>query len=126
MGQWVERPALPARYVLRAISADGVVVALRRQPNRRNGTLAFWKDAISKELADGRGYELTADEEVASDRGVPGRLLSFAAESRGSKARYLVGIFVDGEDVLVAEAGGKADAVDARADSIRKCLLSAR
>jgi hypothetical protein len=33
---------------------------------------------------------------------------------------------VDGEDVLVAEAGGKADAVDARADSIRKCLLSAR
>ncbi len=39
---------------------------------------------------------------------------------------YLLAVYVDGRDVLLAEAGGKAEAVESQLPAIRQCLLSAR
>jgi hypothetical protein len=133
------RPALklPADFVeveggersgfeVRAIAADGTVVGLRRRKNPENGTLKFWMDAVKRELTGGRGYELLAEEDVESDAGEPGKLMKFSAKSRGQEGRYLVALFVTDGEVLVAEAGGKADAVKAHEDEIRKSFLSVR
>ena len=113
-------------YEVRAIAADGTVVGLRRQWNPENGSLKFWTEAVKRELTDGRGYAATAEEDVKADNGTPGRLMKFSANPRGQDAVYLVALFVTNGDVLVAEAGGTADAMKTHEGELRKCLLSAR
>jgi len=113
-------------YETRAVSADGVVVALRVEPNPENGAPEFWADAVRNELTQARGYALAKEEEVKSASGLDGRLMEFTADAEGVKAAYLVAVFVKDDDVLVAEAGGKADAVAARRDALRTALLSVR
>ena len=132
-----DRMELPANFVeldrhergpydVRGISADGVVVALRHYPNPKGGSLEFWSEAIRNELTRGRGYTLEASEPIESASGVPGQLMTFAARRRGAPAEYVVGVFVTSQRVLVAEAGGKKEALSPRLEEIRTCLLSAR
>jgi hypothetical protein len=113
-------------YLVRGVSADGVVVALRREQNPEHGTLEFWTQAVSNRLVTGRSYKAGASEAVKSDAGVPGRLLAFEDQQQGVSYIYIVAVFVQGTDVLVAEAGGKADVVAPRAAEVRKALLSVR
>ena len=112
-------------YDMRGISADGVVMGLRRHRNPEGGTLEFWTEAVEGELTSGRGYRLTAMDRVESTAGVPGSLLQFAASARGAPASYLVAVFVTDRGVLVAEAGGKTGSVRKHMDAIRQSLLSA-
>ncbi len=112
-------------YVMRNVSADGVVVALRTMPNMENGTLAFWSKAMINELT-GRGYNLVSNEEVKSTSGLPGSLLTFSTSSRGSEFAYVLGLYVKNDTVIVAEAGGKASNVKEVEQEIRKSLLSVR
>ena len=114
------------RFEQRAVAADGTVIGLRRQNNPENGSLKFWDAAIKRELTEGRGYRIEAEEEVKSDAGKTGRLMEFTTESLGKEAAYGVALFVTDGQVLVAEAGGSAEAMKSRADEIRKCLLTAR
>ncbi|HUU58558.1 MAG TPA: hypothetical protein VMZ50_03355 [Phycisphaerae bacterium] len=113
-------------YDLRAVSADGAVLAVRRQDNPQKGTLEFWTEAVKNELTTGPGYKLLKTEPVTSTSGVPGQLLTFAAEKRGVDYTYLVGLYVGSRGILVAEAGGKAEAVKARLDEIKKAMLTVR
>jgi len=113
-------------YDMRAVSADGVVLALRGHDNPEDGTLAFWAEAVRNELTGGRDYKLTGDDPVASSGGLDGRLLSFSAERSGAPFTYLVAVFVTRRRVLVAEAGGAADAVKGKLAAIRRAMLTAR
>ena len=110
----------------RAVSADGVVIGLRIQDNPKDGTLAFWSTAIENELTERRGYELIETRAVISEAGEPGTLMSFAAKNETRDLSYMLAVFVDGGDVLVAEAGGPAEAFEPRKDDIRAALLTAR
>ena len=132
-----DRMELPANFVeldrsergtydVRGISADGVVVALRHYPNPKGGSLEFWAQAVKNELTRGRGYTLEGTEPVESASGVAGQMMTFAARRRGAPAQYLVGVFVTSQRVLVAEAGGKEEALSPRLEEVRKSLLSAR
>ena len=132
-----DRMELPANFVeldrsergtydVRGISADGVVVALRHYPNPKGGSLEFWAEAVKNELTRGRGYTLEDTKEVKSASGVPGQMMTFTARRRGAPAEYVVGVFVTSQRVLVAEAGGKKEALTPRLEEIRTCLLSAR
>ncbi len=117
-------------YEVRGVSADGMVIAARREDNAENGTLEFWAEAIKRELT-GRGYTLTGSDAVESDGGTPGTLMTFTAQRGGRPYTYLAAVFVtkgtfsDGE-VLIAEAGGLTEAMDPRRDDIRTALLSVR
>ena len=113
-------------YDMRAVSADGVVLATRRQENPENGTLAFWSEAVEKELVSGRGYKLAGAEDVETAGGMAGRMMTFSASRGGAASTYLVAVYVRGSDILLAEAGGKADAVGRHADAVRKAMLSVR
>jgi hypothetical protein len=113
-------------FALRGVSADGVVVGLRSEVNPEGGTLDFWTEAIGDQMTKGRGYKATGSEAVTSAGGTGGRLLSFSEERQGVVYTYLVAVYVQGPDILVAEAGGKAEAVAAHQDEIHKALLSVR
>jgi len=113
-------------YDLRAVSADGAVLAVRRQDNPQKGTLEFWTEAVKNELTTGPGYKLLKTEPVTSTSGVPGRMLTFAAEKRGVDYTYLVGLYVGSSGILIAEGGGKAEGVNSRLDEIKKAMLTVR
>jgi hypothetical protein len=113
-------------YVVRGVSADGVVLGLTRELNPEHGTLEFWTEAVGNRLAVGRNYKPAGSEAVKSDAGLVGRLMTFEDQQQGVNYLYMVAVFVQGGDILVTEAGGKADVVRPRAAEIRKALLSVR
>ncbi len=114
------------QYPTRAVSADGVVVALREPyDNPKNGTVEFWAAATKGELLQ-RGYKLQSSEEITSRAGLKGRLMTFSADVQGTPFAYLLAVFVDKGRVLVAEAGGKADSVKPKAGALRQAFLSVR
>jgi hypothetical protein len=113
-------------YEVRGVSADAVVLALRRETNPEHGSLDFWTQAIGRQMTERRGYQATGSEAVTSVGGAAGRLLSFTEERQGVLYTYRVAVYVQGSDILVAEAGGKAGAVAAHQEEIRKALLSVR
>ena len=113
-------------YDLRAVSADGAVIATRRQENPQKGTLEFWAEAMKNEMTTARGYALTTSEPITFAGGAPGRLLAFAATRRGVRYTYLLAVYKKCRDILIAEAGGKSDVMAARAEEIRKALLTVR
>lgn len=119
-------PAYSGAHPVWAVSADGVVVALRKPyENPKNGTLEFWAKAAKNELTD-RGYKLASDEEIISESGLAGRLLSFSAEKKGVAFSYLLAVYVHRGEVLIAEAGGKAEAVKPKTEDIKNALFSVR
>ncbi len=113
-------------YDQRAISADGVVVALRTLANEQNGDIEFWAVASGNELVQNRGHELVKTEDVTSGSGLAGKLMTFKAEKRGQDFIYLTALYIKADQIVLAEAGGKAEAFEAHADKIRKALLSVR
>ena len=113
-------------YAQRAVSADGVVVALRTEPNPKNAAADFWATAIRDELVSRRGYALAKEEPLTSADGAPGRLLTFTAQRSGVEFTYLTAVYVRGQQVLLAEAGGKSQTVAPKADELRKSLASVR
>lgn len=113
-------------YDVRGMSADGVVLGLRRHDNLDNGTLAFWQQALHNELIN-RGYKLQAPPEtVTSGGGVDGKLMTFKTTSRGTEFLYVLAMYVQPRTVTTVEAGGKADAVREHMDEILKSVRSAR
>ena len=118
-------PEETGRYDVKAVSADGVLIALRRMDNPKNGTADFWAKAVENELTS-RGHSLIESVPVTSESGSAGRLLTFTRDQKGQSFTYILGVFVKGKRLLIAEAGGKTDAFDKRKAEISKSLLSVR
>jgi hypothetical protein len=63
---------------------------------------------------------------VTSDTGEAGRLLTFSMQKQGVTFSYILAVFVKGNDILIAEAGGKAEAVEPKLAEIKKALLTSK
>lgn len=113
---------LDGHYDFRAVSPEGVVVAARVEPNHPRSDLGFWSAAVDLQLAR-KGYARTAATDVTSAAGIKGRLMKYDA---GAGAAYWVAVFAVGEELLVTEATGAKDDLDANAGSIEASLLSAK
>jgi hypothetical protein len=105
------------------MSADRAIVALEQHPNPKNGTLDFWVLAMKDEMAAG-GYELSLEENVTSQSGEAGHMMTF--KERGTDNRYALCVYVDWQTVLVAQAGGRASVIEPKMSDIKKAMLSAR
>lgn len=117
-------------YDIRGVSADGMVLAARREKNAANGTLAFWTEAVKRELA-ARNYALAKSQDVESTGGLAGKLMTFSANRGGRPFTYMTAVFVkkgllDDGEVFVAEAGGETSVFKPHQDEIRKTLLTIR
>ncbi len=113
-------------YEVRGMSADGVVIGLRRHANLKNGSLPFWQDALRNELV-GRGYQPTGEmEEITSNGGTTGKLMTFKTTSRGTEFLYVLAMYVQPAQVTTVEAGGKADVVRKHLDALKESMRSVR
>jgi len=111
-------------YDLKAVSADGVVIALRTIDTPQGGTLEFWAKAITNELT-GRGHRLDSSKPVVSKSGTDGRLMSFSKTISGQDFTYLLVVFVGPRRIVLPEAAGKAEAIKERQADIERSLLTA-
>ncbi|MFP4140644.1 MAG: hypothetical protein ACOCVI_02815 [Planctomycetota bacterium] len=113
-------------YEVRGISADGVVIGLRRHDNLKNGSLPFWQDALRNELST-RGYRPAGEtEEITSTGGATGKLMTFKTTSRGTEFLYILAMYVQPTHVTTIEAGGKADIVRKHLDELKQSMRSIR
>jgi len=113
-------------YHVRGISADGVVVGLRSEDNPTGGTLEFWSDAVAGELTGGRGYKLMETESITARSGLEGRMMTLSTTRSGGEFTYVLGVYIKGPSVLIAEAGGMAGAVEKHLPELREAMLSVR
>ncbi len=115
-----------APYNIKAVSADGVVLAQRTEDNPKNGTLEFWAAAIGNQLSAREGYKLASNVAATSESGVPGRLMTYDALRSGAPFKYLLAVFVKGDKVIVVEAGGRADSVNKLLPQIRTAMMTVK
>ena len=107
-----------------------LVLAARREDNAKNGTLAFWTEAVKRELT-AQNYKLSGSEDVESAGAIPGKLMTFSTTRNGRDYTYMTAVFIrkdmlsDGE-ILVSEAGGETSLFKPRQDEIRNALLTVR
>lgn len=92
-------------YDYRATSAEGVVMAVRREDNNPKGNLEFWASAVHYEL-ERKGYSHTDATNVRSMGGVSGRQMRFRITRDGRPHVLWVTVFVTDKRVFVVEAGG--------------------
>lgn len=100
----------PGRYEFKAVSTDGNAFTLTevRNQDKKNGTLAYWAEAMKKQLTLSRGYELKEEGEFRCGQG-PGRWQQYAYKFKGTDYLYLVGVVVDGSSIYVMESAGETE-----------------
>ena len=96
-------------YVYRATSADGVVIAIRAEPNKPTGNLDFWADVVDRKLLNSRYVADGKKSEVKSRAGLPGRQMKYTRDDNGRVYRYWTAVFVTEDRVWVVEAAGDQD-----------------
>lgn len=117
----------PAPYDVKAVSARGVVIALRVRPNEeRSADLPFWSQAVEHQKVTLDGLRLAGREEIRSAAGRDGVLFTFELGEGQGKVTYLVALFVSPARICTVEAGGPAGLVAADLPKLRAAMLSAR
>lgn len=85
----------------RLVSADNCMLSLQCEDNLKNGTADFWATAVKAKLIS-KGYEFKESLPIKTTEGLDGVLLKFTK----SDMSYWTALFVKGDLVYVAEAGG--------------------
>lgn len=107
---------------LHAVSPAGSRLVVREHDNPKEGTLAFWREAVERELTGGRGYELVESTEATGRSGDPAREMLLRAVRPEGDYLYLVVLRVDGGKVVVSEAGGRAAEIEPELPALREAL----
>jgi hypothetical protein len=111
-------------YADRAVSPDGVYVGVRASVPAEGGDLSFWNAAIRNHLTGARGYAPAGEADLASADGVAGRRMDFTVTADQRELAYTLGVWVHGDRVTVAEAGGPKAACEAARARIDAALAS--
>lgn len=105
-------------YDDRISSARGVVVGVRSLPNEPRANLGFWTEAIDLRLKQ-RGYAVKSGPvQVKSKSGLVGQGLRYEYGTR----KYWVDIYVTDTRILLVEATGRAQDLDASADAVTSAM----
>jgi hypothetical protein len=115
-------------FALRAVNADGVVLAVRQVDNDRQGTMTFWTDAVKNRLRTSRGYALLEEKDVKVASGETAHQLRLGRDEGSAGYDYWVTVLVTppgvvgAGHVLVVEAGGKRDEFGKVKDQLERSI----
>ncbi len=104
-----------------AVSPDDIVFRVRTVKNEPEADLAFWKEAMTTRMTEA-GYRVMRTEAIVSADGAPGALLELAAADGAQDAAYLIGVFVNGGKLVVAEAAGEVGRFAARRAAVVEAI----
>lgn len=116
----------PYPYYYKAVSAEGVSLAMRQEDNPEGGTVEFWAAALKNQLVGARGYTLRGESAAASADGVAGKRMDFTANLQGRDMAYLVAVWVEGKAIIIVEAGGPKEKFAADRAKIEAALKTVR
>jgi hypothetical protein len=105
-------------YDYRAVTADGMVMAVRAIEHDPKGESKFWLEAIQNRMRDRGGYALLETIQVKSLDGVPGTQLRFGHDESGKPHLYYLTLFVTDARLFLLEAGGTKEQMVARAADV--------
>jgi hypothetical protein len=103
---FVELDEEDSAYEYRAITADGLVLAVREIDHEPKGELAFWTRAIENQMRQRGGYALIDSRDVTCKTGQKGKQLRFGHDEGTKPYLYTVTVFVTDSTIYVLEAGG--------------------
>ncbi len=110
-------------YGYRATTAEGVVVAVRKEVNNPYGDLSFWSGAVDAQLRR-RGYVATEAVDVKTNGGVEGRQIRYNHKYKGRKNIFWVTVFVTKSAVVTIEAGGDSEYFGKLEEAVSKAISS--
>jgi hypothetical protein len=90
----------------RAMSADEVMLRLRRHDNYKGGDLAFWTALVRRALVAQRAFALKDPSDLTLRTGVAARVLAGSKEIGGKPYGYLIAVIAREEHVYTFEAWG--------------------
>lgn len=105
----------------RAASADGVMFRVREESHGAGASQEFWAQAFRLHMREA-GYAVVSETEIVSANGHPGLVLHLAAPVGSIDYAYVVGIFVVGKHIVIAEAAGEVAKVAARKEALLSAL----
>lgn len=93
-------------YDYRAMTPEGVVVAVRVVPAKDKGDVEFWTRAVTLRMRQNEGYALLQAADVAARDGTRGKELVFGHDEDGKPYLYDVTLFMAQDRLFVMETGG--------------------
>jgi len=123
---FVELDDQQPNYDYRAVSADGVVIAVREIKHDPKGSSEFWVTAIRNQMRDTAGYALIEEKKVTTRSGLQGTQLKFGHDQDGVTMLYDVTIFVTKKYIFLLEFGGTKDEMTRNAANLAKVVENFR
>lgn len=110
----------------RAMSADDVMLRLRRHENYRGGALGFWTPLVRRALVAQRAFALKDPAELTLRTGVPARVLAGTKEIGGKAYGYLIAVIARKGHVYTFEAWGPLEKFTADRPKLEEAIRSIR
>ena len=101
-------------YSYRAVSVEGVVVAVREIEHDPKGDADFWTRAVQSHMRDRDGYALIEEKKVTTRSGLQGTQLRFGRDIEGESMLYYVTVFVTDKHIFLLEFGGTKEEIERR------------
>ena len=105
------------------VAPSGTRFELRVLENVDEGTQEFWSQAVLHQLTHVRGYELVEHTECVARNRTKGDEMRFRVRRQLDSYEYWLALFVDGDEVYLAEAAATPVFTDAELRSVRGATL---
>ncbi|HUT32362.1 MAG TPA: DUF4349 domain-containing protein [Planctomycetota bacterium] len=110
----------------RAMSADEVLVRLRRHENYKGGDLEFWATLVRRALVAQRAFALKEPSDLRLRTGVAARVLAGSKEIGGKPYGYLIAVIARKGHVYTFEAWGPQEKFAAHRAKLEAAICSIR
>ncbi len=112
------------RYSYRAVTADGLVYAVKELEHKPKGDLAFWARAIENKLRYQAGYALLKTQDVSTKSGLKGTQLQFGFDRGKTPHLYYVTVITTEDNIFVIESGGTKELMESHKAELDDALSS--
>ena len=119
---FVELEEEDGAYAHRALSADGLALAVREIEHEPQGELAFWVRAIENRMRQRGGYALLDTRDVSCRSGQQGKQLRFGHDEGSQPHLYYVTLFVTDDTLYLLEAGGTKKLMQEHAAEVEQAV----
>jgi hypothetical protein len=119
---WWQQSNAHAGYDYRAISPDGVVLAVRRVENDPKANLAYWSQAVQERLRANGSYRVDSERDVTNHQGIAGHELTLKLGEGGAEQTYRVALFEHGQWLYLLESGGPTTKVTQHSVSLDEAI----
>lgn len=111
-------------YQSMAMSADKILIKVRRHDNYQGGSLDFWQKLVRRQLVEGKAFSVSGENKIGLDPGGNAMIFTSIKEIGRQPFGYIVAVAASEDYVYTYEAWGLADNLEADRAAIEKSIKS--